>query len=691
MGIFSKKKVVTVGVTAVNMVDKIEEPYKQRILTSVLGKKNIVDLIKQETLNGFGSKVNRYYRYGRNKYERGLPEGYKNYSNINLTAISNVLKKIFVLDCNVSFAKVSFADKEYFAYRKLQDDYLFNPATMLLLKPPVIYPTGTTVTVLSVNLTTDFVAGVYVEIQKPAAVLNGPLPPKENTQYNINYEYDENSVYLQVKYQLPENVSSVSNRYWWYPVNSNTYPELEKIIKEGYTSPFYPLVPIRQNKVNVINTNTQLKTDVTKMLKILDINLSVVTDAIMSTAEGNTPENIDECFIGFFANLSTERKETIAYLWEFFNKQYDKKKVTKAEYDAWYINKGNRDTPQEAMIIQEADFNIRLLWNYIYKEEKTGIIGPIGSAVKEITTSPRLVVGDFDFERSKLVITKQIAENIVSEITVHGLEHLTDVYEGSLHRVTLADLSNDDMKGGFFIPLEKKVLDNLKPDYREVVLMDGLTLVVYGVQISYVKWYQRGLFRSLIKIVALVLAVYSLGWSNLLSQGVSWATAATILSNVITTIIIMEGLQLLAKVLGAEVAAIIAAVTAVYAVASGDFTSMESLFASDLLQASNLMFAASNKVTLKEYNKLMTDTADLIKSVKEKQEEIKEAYDLLGKHGIDFFDITRGGAYFNPNESSAEFFDRTINNRNPGVAVYDYIYYYYENKLNFSLDTKGGF
>lgn len=691
MGIFSKKKKVTVGVTAVSMVDKIESPFKQTILTSVMSKKDIVTLIKDESKNGFKSKVNNFYRYGKNKYIRGLPEGFKNYSNINLPAISTILSGIFAQSCTVTFAKVSFADPVYFGYRELQEKYLFNPATMVIAKPPIVYPLGTVVTATSILFTTPDVVKVNVEIQKLPANPGDPLPAKETTQYTLPYTTDSTETYLQVKYQLPSDVIKGSTRYWWYPVNSNTYPELESVIKAGYGSPFYPLVPVRQNKVNVIDTSGQLKTDVQKMLKFLGIELSVVTDAIMNTNDGNDPTKIDECFIGFFANLTSERKETALYLWEFFKEQYDNKLVSKLVFDSWYANKVDIDIPQEAIIIQEADFNIRLLWNYIDEVTETNVIGSVGTATMSITTAPRFIFGDFDFEESKLVISKQITSNTVSKIIVHGLEHLTDVYEGELHSVVLEDLTNDDKKGGFFIPLEKRILERLKPAEQHIVLMDALTLVVYAVQITYVKWYQRSFFKNLIKIAAIVMAVYSIGWSTLLTQGFTWATAITILTNVIVTIVIMEGLELIVSMIGGELAAIIAAVTAVYALANGDFTSMETLFADDLLQMANMTFAASNKLTLKEYNKLIVQTNDLIKSVKEKQEEIKEAYDLLGKHDIDFFDIQRGGFYFNANETPDDMFNRMVHTKNPATLMYDHISYFYENALKSLLTTKGGF
>lgn len=686
MGLFSKKKKVTVGVTAVRMADKVQSPYTQGVLTSVLANKKITEIFKAEALKGFYSKTEAFYRFGKNHYVNGLPEGFKTYTDINLSQITTVLNKIFSIPVTVNSAKISFGDYVYFGYVDLQVHFLYNPATKLIGKPPITYPAGTKVKVLSINMQ----EGSYtlnVEIEKLPLVAGDPPPAKEYTSYGRIYSFDNNKTYLHVKYQFPSDIEENSYRYWYYDVLSETYPEINKILNDAYISPFYPLVPVRQNAINVIDTAN--KDNITKMLNKLGISLESVTDSIMNTSDGNDPSKIDECFIGLFANLDTTCNATKRYLWEFFEEQRSKQKITKNIYDTWYSNKTNRDTPQEALTIQEKDFNIRLLWNYIDESTKAGVLGKVGTTTLSRTLAPRYILNGFDFEESKLVIAKQITPTTYTEITVHGLEHIVDVYEGSLYSTTLADLDDTDRKYGFFIPLDRNIIKRVPYIERSELMQDCLTLVVYAVQITYVKWYQRGFFKFLITIAMVVIAIYTGQYEMLFTEGLTWATAVAIATSIVVNIIIMEGLQLIVGMIGGELAAILAVAVAIYS-----FTSPNpSIFGiSDpklLLQASTMTIEASNRVIAEDFSKLMEDFNDLTKSITEKQKEIEEAYLLLGSKDIDFFDLRKGGFYFNPRETPEDFFQRTVHNKNPGAMSYELISSFYENALKLEVPYNG--
>lgn len=686
MGIFSKKRKVTVGVTAVRMADKVQSPYTQGILTSVLANKKVTEIFKAEALKGFYSKTEAFYKFGKNHYVYGLPEGFKTYTEINLNSIKQVLDRIFAVSTLVTSASVSFANYIYFGYVHLQVTFLYNPATGLINKPPLAYPLGTKIKVLEIRMG-DGNYEIDVEIEKLPLLPGDPVPPKEYTTYNGSYTYDPNKTYLHVKYQLPSDQAEGTYRYWYYDVLSETYPEINKILQDAYTSPFYPLVPIRQNKVNVVNTSN--KDNITKMLNKLGIDLESVTDSIMNTSDGNDPDKIDECFIGLFANLNTTCNATKRYLWEFFAEQANKQKVTKNIYDTWYSNKSGTDTPQEALTIEEHDFNIRLLWNYVDVVNKAGNIGKVGTTSMSRTIAPRFILNDFDFEESKLVLTKQITPTTVSEITVHGLEHIVDVYEGSLYSTTLADLDDEDRKYGFFIPLDRNIIKRVPFIERSELMQDCLTLVVYAVQITYVKWYQRGFFKFLITIAMVVIAIYTGQYEMLFTEGLTWATAVAIATSIVVNIIIMEGLQLIVGMIGGELGAILAVAVAIYAFTSPNPSLFGITDPKLLLSASTMTIEASNRVIADDFNKLMADFGDLTKSITEKQKEIEEAYSLLGSKEIDYFSLRKGGFYFNPRESAEDFFQRTVHNKNPGAMAYELISSFYENALKLEIPYNG--
>lgn len=682
MGLFSKKRKVTVGVTAVRMIDKVKNPNTEAVLTSVITGKKVSETLQREALFGFFAKTENYYRYGKKATAYGLPEGYKDYSNINLEQISTVLTRIFSRNVQVQHAMVDFADDLYFARRHLQDVHKYNPFTGFMGNAPTISNPDAKVKVLSIDLDTNArKAYITCEVQMPSTDGGLTLPPKYQITVNTSYPVDDTKQYLQVKFKITDYPINDEFMYWYYDYTTDTYPELNTIIREGFDSPFYPLAPIRQNKINTNSSEGTFKKQTEKLLKTISVELDDVTDAIMSTADGNNPELVDECFVGFFANLDTTNEDTMLYLWEFFNELHDKQKVTRSNFDSWKANKDKRDTPQESITIQEKDFNITLLWNYIDINTKAGTIGKNGTATMSRTIRPRFITGGYDFEESALVISKQLSSGVVSEIVVHGLEHLVDVYEGSLYSTTLTDLDDEDRKFGFYIPINRAILRKLPMAKRSTVMMDSLTMVLYAVQITYVKWYQRGFFKLLITIVAIVIAIYFGDWSTLLSGGFTWATVTTIALNIIVNMILLEGLQLIVGMIGGELAAILAAALAVYALTSPNPSLFGLSDPKDLLQAATMTIEASNRVTMDDYNKLLFKMEDLSKSIKEKQDEIKEAYDLLGSSEIDFYSLSRGGFYFNPNELPEDFFQRSVHNKNPGTMVFEQLSYFYENAL----------
>ncbi len=690
MGLFSKKKKVSVGVTAARLIEKVENPYKQVVLTSVFSKKSFTQVLLNESNKGLFSKAEQFYNFGKNRYIHGLPEGFKNYSDINLVNVSNVLSKIFAQNITVEFAKVSFADHKYFAYRYLQDQIGFNPTDNAIGMPPVVYPPKTKVVCLSVVINeSNRTATVSAEVQKPTLLPTDPIPPKEYPVWEIVYTFDQDKTYLQVKYKLNMDTEILEYRYWYYDVMSNTYPEINTIIDQSLGSPFYPLVPLRQNKVNVIDGNGQEKKDVKTILGKLSLDPKVLTDALMSTDEGNDPNLVDEAFVGFFAYLNTEQKASKLYLWEFFNDLYQNRQITKTVFDTWNGNKGSKDTPQEALIITERDFNIRLLWNYIDITESSGVIGSVDTVNISWDVQTRFTLQDFDFETSQLTLVRQVAANTISTITIHGLEHIVDVYEGQLHSTTLADINDPDKKYGMYFPINRNVLKQLNPIDRNIVLTDGISVIVYAVQITYVKWYQRGFFKVLVLIVAIIIAYYTGDWELVYEAGLTWQTAVTVITNIIINFATIKGLEFVVSAIGGEIGAIIAAVVAIYALSQGkDALFGGSIAAPDLLKTSVLALEASNNIVLDELSDITRDLEDLIKSVKEKKEELKEAYDLLGSESIDYFDIRKGGFYFNPNEMPDDFFNRTVHNKNPGTSGYDYISYFVDNALKLEPSSK---
>jgi hypothetical protein len=296
--------------------------------------------------------------------------------------------------------------------------------------------------------------------------------------------------------------------------------------------------------------------------------------------------------------------------------------------------------------------------------------------------NPRFTLQGYDYERSKVILTKQIAVGTVQEIVVHGLEHMTNVYEGNLAVITVNDLVQpEEDRKDMYIPISREILNRMKPLKKAAVLYAGLSLVVYSVQIVYVKWYQRGFFRTFLMILIVVVSIYFGDWSGTFAQGF-WAATASILSNVISNAIILRALQELVELIGGELALVLSVALASYAISQGYFSAKPIPLADDFMKLALLNLDATSKVYQEKMIDLQSDVNEFMKTVKEKEAELKEANDLLKTSDINYLFLKRNNIYFDSGESPSMFYTRMIHEKNPGVLVKDFLAMFYENKLN---------
>ena len=115
MGIFSKKKKVYVGTSIVPLYEEIPNVTKNAIVGSIFRQENISKAISKEVIGNFVGRTNSFYRFGKNGFYRGLPEGYMTYSNIDYNQIAVVLARIFTLTPTVVSAEVSTDNYEFIA------------------------------------------------------------------------------------------------------------------------------------------------------------------------------------------------------------------------------------------------------------------------------------------------------------------------------------------------------------------------------------------------------------------------------------------------------------------------------------------------------------------------------------------------------------------------------------------------
>lgn len=686
MGLFSKKKKVYVGTTLIPLYEEIPDVAKNAIVGAIFRGESNATALSREISGNFVGRTNSFYRFGKKDFYRGLPEGYMTYSDIDYNEISAVLSRIFTFPTTVIAAEVSTDNYEFIARRYIQTNWGFVAASLQFNNWPTLYPLGTKVKLDTLTLNEETrVTQVKVSVQKLPLLPTDPIPDLIfETKSFVAPILDK--LHLYVKYSIdpvlidPDDLANT--KYWYYDISSNTYPEINKIVQESYSSPFYPIVPIRKNKVNIVDGINKDNTQ--KILSRLGLNLEKLTTGIMGPVEsgGQNGDNVDDVFLTFAIGMDTTVPEAKQYLFEFFYDLYSKSKVTKNIFTSWEGNKNNKDNPQEAIEIKEEEYNTTLVWNYMDVTSKAGNIGKIGTVTITFESNPRFTLQGYDYDQSRVILTKQIANGMVQELVIHGLEHMTNVYEGNLAVITVNDLvQNDDNKKDMYIPISREILHKLKPLKRAAVLYAGLSLVAYSVQIVYVKWYQRGFFRLFITALILVISIYYGDWSGTFAQGF-WAATATILSNIISNAIILKVLEELVQLIGGELALILSVVIGAYAISKGYFSNSSIPLAQDYMKLAMLNVEATSRYYQGQLVDLQSDIDVFSKTIKEREEELKQANDLLKTSDINYLYLQRDNIYFDAKESPSMFYTRMIHEKNPGVLVKDFLTLFYQNKLD---------
>lgn len=355
---------------------------------------------------------------------------------------------------------------------------------------------------------------------------------------------------------------------------------------------------------------------------------------------------------------------TLEYIYEYFMEMYNKMPNTFAKSDykdlkAEYILGGAK--VGQTILIQDEVYKQTLSFNSIGYEDIEGSIGPIGTIAKAHAFK---VVASSEFSLfptySKIGIhyfRKQITSTTYREIRVYGLA-ATQYVEGGY--TTVANNNDENL----IIPFDIALLDKFDLQERNRLYCKSLLVMLHTVQVVKQKWYQTGVFKVIMFIIAVIISIYTNG-AGLALYAIIYAVVQTVL----ISIVISALAKLLVRV-GVNVA-VVFAVLAVIAIIYGGYVALSEtagiagITAPQLLQVANIAFQVSNAgqtIQLQNMQKAYTEYADLLKDqITELQ---KTAMDLginlngklellarppstidirLGEMAADFIDRTKAG------------------------------------------------
>lgn len=335
-------------------------------------------------------------------------------------------------------------------------------------------------------------------------------------------------------------------QYFLYQLGLGTYPTLDAWRQdEDLVAPFYPAIPIRidnQDWASDAKREQPLYKTGKKLLKKVGVDLDKVADDVNANKDIG---EIDFCFVTFGVALNTKSQEGKRYVFRFLDMLRNlgttagsgstggtpgsggtttetQQTATKAEWTAWasaFTAGQTTEAPKVntlevyARKNRNQNHDIKLQWDYIDTQLKSGQVFP-GAKPGDVDISMSGTRTEFNFrvemviDSSKLYARRQIDEDTYVELEVSGLVHENFVYAGKSVSVTAYEAFHDRDEEGFILPLSQEIVRQT-PLVELTNLSYQCTHLVFNCyRVVKQKWYQTGLFKILLVVIAVVLMIF---------------------------------------------------------------------------------------------------------------------------------------------------------------------------------------
>ena len=723
MGFFSSKKKIVVGTSVVRVIEDKQLPDSIRtgITNALFQNGEVVDNILEELVGSVGVRADRAYEYAAKHYTHGLPASSVMEASKGRDAVSVVLQNIEGTPVLLNYCFYGPPNTLHLGWMQLIQHHGYNPQTNKLEKlsaekgkdiflddmqiaipmgsmesfqPGALDQWGTspkagpspsrgTVSVevaemvdyspilSDSRITEDAVRITYAWVGEKNLGANDGQVTIERTVFTEKFDIPitealaaNGSDYFHVKYTV-----NGATKYWLYKVGSGEHPTLDKYfdIPPQTIGSFYPFAYFRYDKVSELNNkNTDSYKTTKKLTKYFGMDFDEVAKAIN---ENPDIKDVQQAMMIMAVPANTKEEVERKYLYKFF--------------DNWFYSKGqrfrfppvkwtDRDGSRSSILIQDKRFKMALSTTGLFKRRVAGSIGAIGSHDSGITDQILEQVS-YDAETGGKIVTtkvvknhyyrKQISLNFYDEIVVNGLQMLYYVYGGY---TTTGDETDDIL----LIPLDRSITNEYSITEKETLYARSLHFVFNSMQIIKIKWYQRGWFSTLIRIVGFIIAVITLqpqvaAWAAAIAGGTSAAISAALwalMQKLLQGLIIGFLFKLFVKVVGVDLAFLIALVAAAYGVYEALETGSVAgaPWATDLLQLSNGLTRA-----------ITSTIADAMSGLKEAYDSFnafrEEASAALDKAN----DLLETNNHLSPfvifGESPNDFYNRTVHAGNTGT------------------------
>jgi hypothetical protein len=657
MGLFSSKTYYFVDSSTIPLVEKL--PPNFFVSSVVRGVLNNIDttfnMFKIYT-TGPTATLKRYIRYGKNKYYYGLPTINTTFDFFDPDTLELVLESLEGMEVAISNV---FCDE-------LTDDdnallYCYKNHGLNLLTGTIT----TTSTTWPYNVVTYRFS--HTENNGSRAVFSRTVT--ESDWEGGTYTYTE---YYYIN-NIPPNPGGIwyvalystdgglTTKYFEYKTGSGVYPELDGGAGQIDQTP--TPVAILRNQYRFIDDSSfpDEAYDTTKgLLDVMSLSINEFLDAFKGQDQIS---KIGDVSFVFGSRLRDTNNDVQRYLFEFFN-----------SINTWNIDSGsgdnitnNTETFYFSLLnrgrgknvfgnkyqIKEARYDYTICYKYITKTINTGVLGNVGTVTAtyyidnndNATATRSEGDGDFTYSvpdpilNSYIILNKQVTTTTYESIKVAGLYSFADLPQTNGQIQTKFIYMKDSDQ--FLIPVIWDILSEEMPiKKQEAVIFRAMHFVAYSADQQKVSWFKNFLGSFIGKIIIIVILTWIMGPVGA-AKGASWSTlgtAAFIKQVAISVLISIVIEKILLPVLGdnAFLFAIAALAVGYYGFEAFGYDLGYTGFADYLLNnvwaivnfAGNVLNAMTYEVMM-EGQDLLKEMEEFDKSVKEKQEDIQNAKDLL--------------------------------------------------------------
>jgi len=344
--------------------------------------------------------------------------------------------------------------------------------------------------------------------------------------------------------------------------------------------------------------------------------------------------------------------------------------------------------------ISEGNFKLDFSYYYMDEEIKTMNIGKVGTVKREYSLGGSTSDSGLYISKNEIKFIKQISTTRCSIVSVMAPYYENRV-EGK-HSIK-CDLEDAHEGKDFILPVNREVGKSLGAIKNHELMYDSIRVTINTITTVKLKWYQTGIFKLIVTVIAVVVSLYTAGGFS----GISAAILQDFMINmIITTVVgisIDIGMKFLVDVVGlqGDFLMVVAAIALVYgATKIGGAVSNALLnnpalatptFAQNLLDVTNIINKGVTIGIREAMEQKTEEYEDIMAQLQVEIDEAKEELESLEPNGrLSVEALTSVGSEWIVQETPSQFYARSVLT-NPGVLSLGEI----ENYVNRSLSLPG--